>query len=343
MTAKMTSYRRAFTLRAKFMKFIWLIYRHRSTTYFVLYVIGLILIFLTHSKLNLQSYDIKDILKTILDTEFIRSIPPIWGIFLFFVLPVIFPVIGKYLIQYFLVPYKTSKVLETLHDRCWEITGVGRQWISKAQDKILAEVDGFRTGIQVATKETAEICNALYDLTTSKKVAATCLQNIQELYNSSEKKTYMTTTMQKIGSLTNKLKFSRYYVAPELFDAIFNNNPSDPIKWFVEIHKNAQADLYYVNLETLKTLAVQNGISEEHLDILFFDGSVVFSLQTNSTDQRNQVIELQNGKNILFVMDENEKISGYQKLFNSLNPPSSTSINIIEKICSNGFNQHYGI
>ena len=177
-------------------KFIWQIYKYRAKVYAFLYLIGFVGIWCLHYYLNLQSYDVKDIAKKLLDETFVQSLPPIIGIFFFFLLPVILPVIGKYLIEYILVPYRTSKVLETLYDRCWEVASVGSNWIKSRFNKTLADVDGFRTGIQVAPSETAEICNALYHATEADNVAATCLQSINNLYNNAEKKTYLTTTMQ---------------------------------------------------------------------------------------------------------------------------------------------------
>lgn len=324
-------------------KFIWWIYKHKWQVYVVLYVIGFITIYYIHRYLNLESYDLKDIAKKLLETDFIKKIPPIIGILLFVLLPAILPVIWKYLIQFALVPYRNSKVLETLYDRCWEIASVGSNWIKSRFDKTLADVDGFRTGVQVAPSETAEICNALYHATDAENVVATCLQSINVLHSHTEKKIYLSTTMQTISYL-NKFKFTRYLVTSENFDTLFNTSPQDNVKWFVKAHKDAQANLYYVDLQTFKSLSIQNGISEEHLDILFFDGSVVFSLQTDQSNRNNQVIELPNGKNILFVMDDKEKILGYQKMFETLRSSNNSSFrDIIGTIEKNSWNNAYGM
>lgn len=323
-------------------KFIWQIYKHKWKVYVVLYAIGFILIYCIHSYLNLESYDLKDIVKKLLDTEFVKTIPPIIGILLFILLPTIFPIIGKYLIQYVLAPYRTSKVMETLYDRCWEVADVGSNWIKSRFNKTLADVDGFRTGIQVTPTETEEICNALYHSTDAENVVATCLQSINDLYSNIAKKTYLSTTMQTIIHL-NRFKFTRYLITSESFDYLFNSTPTDAAKWFVGIHKNANVELYLVDLHLFRGLSIQNGISREHLDILFFDGSVVFSLQTDLTAPDNRVIELPNGKNILFVMDDKEKILGYQKMFETLKSPDAPTTNIIAKIRENEWNTVYGI
>jgi hypothetical protein len=70
----------------------------------------------------------------------------------------------------------------------------------------------------------------------------------------------------------------------------------------------------------------------------------VFSLQTNQSNPNNQVIELPNGKNILFVMDDKEKILGYQKMFETLRSSNNSSCrDIIKTIQDSGWDNTYGI
>ena len=311
----------------------------------ILYLVGLGLLFLTHRGLKFQSYDLKDVVKNILDTEFAQNIPPFIGIFLFFIIPLIFPILGRLLFQHLLLPYKPSKVIETLYDRCWEVIRVGSGWIESRLDKILADVDGFRVGLQVTPAETAEICNGLYHSTHTKNVVATCLQTISDLYSNTEKKMYLSTTMRTIAHLKRERKFSfaRYLIGSEDFNNLFNGSPTADVKWFVQIHQQADAKLFYADLDMFKGLSTQNGISEEQFDVLFFDCSAVFFLQTAAVGTRNSVVELPNGKNILFVMDEKQKLLAYGKVFGTLKSQLSSYKDVIKIIKDNNWNSLYGI
>lgn len=324
-------------------RIIWNIYKRQILIGTILYLLGAAGLFCVSNQFDNSTFDIRSFISLCVNSDTIKSIPPFWGVLIYFLIPLIIPFIGLALIRYILFPYRITSVLKTLYDRCWEISELGRGWIGKELDNVLGKVDAFRQGIQVVPSEIEEICNSVYEITRVKKVFATCLPSISNIYSDTERKVYMEATLNKIKQI-NKFDFNRYVISAIGIDNIINNNPTEDIKWFVKLHyqnndKKKKINLYYKDINSFVALCSQHGISLDKMDVLFFDGSIVLSLQTDPSSR--QVIFLSPyNKNILFVIDLRETVKAYNRLLNSLH---TSSIDIIDLIKKNSWENIYDI
>lgn len=218
------------------------------------------------------------------------------------VILVVFPLFFIYFVStvVFIGFFHTSKIVDTLSRRSWEIASYGHERLKKETQAILNQVDAFRNGVEVTFGDLQEICNSFYCCTKSREITATCLEDVRSIYNDNSKKNYIESTL---NTLRNKeIKFRRYILLRENLA-----NLDDAFRWFINAHKEARAELIGINLEEFVALAKHNSIGNDKLDFVFFKDSVVFSVRTQ-LDSNGQIVysPQPNGKYYLTLLDEDE-------------------------------------
>lgn len=305
-------------------KTTWWFYSHQVISSVLLVFLGFGLITLLIYVLDIEwSYDIRDILKAILDKEFVKNLPYFLGLFITLIIPLLFiPLLMRIILEYLLFPQKISLVLSSLHDRCWEIYKLGRTWLRDTIQDVVNKVDGFRTGLLIPKEEIVQVVNALYDITEAERIYATWLLDIKHLAD--EEKIFLQTTHAKIRTL-NKFQLYRFIISNMDFDQLFDR-PTDDVILFVKQHNIDNFQLNYIPIYTFKNLLIQHAIKEEKADVLFFDGSLVFIVEIDKNTFQPMDV---NGNFILSITDTNTDKEKYSRFFTDLN---KNSTNVIEKI-----------
>jgi len=306
-------------------KAIWFFYSHTILTSIILYISGLCLLTVLTCFLNLKwwNYDVRVILKALLDASITKKTPLSIAHFITFLIPTLFPFIARVIINQILFPVKISKVIRALHDRCWEIYKLGHIWLRDSIQNIIDKVDGFRTGLQLSQPEISQIVTSLYETTEARRIFATWLLDINIL--TPDIKNYMETTHRKIQEI-NKFQLHRFIIGSNTFDNLFSLSSSSDTKWFVQQHNSNSFSLYYINKDHFIQCIKQCGIDEEKCDVLFFDGSLVFILLID----RNTIMPIMyNNRNTLLITDTNTDKEKYSRFFKEL---KRNSIDVIEKL-----------
>lgn len=316
-------------------KIIWWFYSHKEISFLLLLIIEYSVITWIIYKLNLKwNYDIRAILKAVLDEELIKSLPLPLALIINLMIFLSIPLMIKKIFEVQLFPAKIPKVLNALQDRCWEIYKLGLVWLRDDIQKIVDKVDGFRTGLQLPEDEIKEIVNALYEITCAKEIYATWFLDISNLSDS--EKTYILLTHNKIRAL-NKLKLSRFIISNVQFTNLFPSNPNDNLRWFVQQHNAEQFDLYYIEQQKFNDLLSRYGISPDRADVLFFDGSLAFIIILDQTTFKPYYI---NNNLVLLVTDTKTDIEKYSNFFAELKLDST---NVFNEIRQKGYESRYGI
>jgi len=297
-------------------KLIWYIYAKQGISGIVFYLIGLFLLLKLKSWLGVSSYEIREILKALLDTNIIRNLPSHWQVFITFIIPLIFPFLIRVFVKDQLLPVDTSQLISTLYDRCWEICKLGQIWVRDSTQRILDKIDGLRTGIQIDSLEVSEIVNALYEITDAKIIQVTWLLDIATLTD--QQKSYIEITQNKVRQL-NKFSLTRYFIGDDI--NIFTNNPSRDVIWFVTQHNGQMFNLKFVQRNTWQQICENYGIPIHRADVLFFDKRLALLLVIDPTTFTPILIN--NSKYILEITDTRTDNENYSRFFKDLDNNST--------------------
>ena len=267
-----------------FKNILFYIYKHEKLFAFIISILLialLIIIDTTLVPLGPPSYNIIDISRKLLEAEKLRSLPQYIGILLFFGLPIVLSFILHRLMVSKIITIDEERVLSALRNRCGELVELGNKWIAIRINEVVNKLSAFANGTPVNASEVKQICKALYETTRAKKVEATCLYKIYDIYSNPEQKDYMTATAEFIGSL-QKFTFYRYLIIKDPFEKIFTDSPTDAAKWIVRIHAQNKMRLFAVQFEAFLEIIRNNGLDPRFLDVLYFDGSLLLALQANN-------------------------------------------------------------
>ena len=304
-------------------KLIWWIYSHLLISTILFYFIAFILMMILISRLGIGYYDFREILRAILDTNIIKKLPLPISILITFLIPLIFPIWIRSVVESYLFPTNKSQVISTLYDRCWEICRLGQIWVRDSIQKVIDKIDGFRTGIQVKPLEVSEIVNALYEITDTKIIRTTWLLDINALTD--DQRHYLYITHQKVQNL-NKFSLTRYFIADDM--ELFTQNHHPNVIWFVKQHNKSRVNLKFISRNNFIQVCNIHGVDLAKCDILFFDERLILLLIIDETSLQPQLI---NGNYILEITDTPTDKEKYSNFFKDVDSNSTDLLNHIRE------------
>lgn len=312
-----------------FDRVIWQILRRQVILILVMYALGLAGLYASRWLLDVESFSVVELLLVALGGINLQKIPLELNHLLFWI---ILPALFSFLVTYFcsglalrLDPRKALSELQRF--RSWEWWYIGLSLIRDGTGIAITEVARLRGGAPISYNRIKQICDSLYRKTTAHTVVATCLQSTQKIYDEGETRNYLDHTLEVIRQLS-KFTFNRFYVSPFEFEDIFNDNPSDDVKWFVKAHYNANANLIHVSKDAFKEAAESHGINKKHYDVLYCDNSVALSLRTDpSNNFELERVDMNADLYYLHALDDKTDVDKYTLLFEFLeNDPRVTDV-----------------
>lgn len=314
------------------------LWKHRQAFFYGFTFISLIveisyIVSNKHSVFNLLDF----IITKLKDLQTLLNNKPAISLMLAVVIPIIFTLILKLIIQYLLLPGDKPKLLNALFSRCDEITCLGYTKMSADISTLTKWLKGSETGCDITPDDCLKLGRELIEITKAKTLYATCLQKPQELYDNL--KGYTEIIEEEINKKGGNKELFRIIICdPSIFkiDSL-SQEEKEKVKWFVKLHRN-RLKLYYINNRNFMDIVKScNGISYNKLDILLFDKRVVSALKND--ENTFEVISHDNCYT-LFLLDSPDDLVAYGTFLTRL---KNASKDVFTYITENSLDACYNI
>jgi hypothetical protein len=235
---------------------------------------------------------------------------PIAHIGITLLLPFLFTLALRYLVIYVLLPGNKAGVVNALLDRCTEVSEVASARIEERLTEVAEWADGLRTGVDIDKQECPILGREIIERCRAKALFATCLQPPEKVYHD----------MRQFSEIVASEVRERHIA---LTRVIVTDVPLDQtnatVKWFVNLHRDG-IQLRTISKMGFKNIAALYAIPPDRLDIMFFDGRVVYAL-LNAVESL-AVYESDAGRYRLYLMDAPSKLQAYEKFCEALRTAS---------------------
>jgi hypothetical protein len=316
------------TRKGKLKNIFWWFWRRKKTLSFIFFASSVGSIYIAIGLL--EADDTLDMIKKVIELlQIVSSMSGAanWGKLIAgsteLIFPILITVIATFLFKYLLFPGSISEVLEAIRQRkSTEIGHLAQVLIKREIETIRDIVSTSNTGCDIATYKVQDYAESIVSVATSNEVFMTTLKKPSEIFNNSNIKAFNERILREIKN--NEKKLTRIIISESNETREVNY---DGIKWFRDLHNNgASVTVKWMSLESFKKIA--NGYHEDirkKLDVLLFDGKLLFALQNDTTTY--EVALTPDTKNLkpgdkqscrLYLIDEEEKLKYYKEIFETL-------------------------
>lgn len=314
--------------KREFKNVLWWVWRRKKTLSFIFFASSFGFIYIAVARL--KAADTLDMIKKVVEFLQIASIKAGAGDCgkliagsIEIIFPILIAVIATFLFKYLLFPGSISEVLEAIRQRkSTEIGHLAQVLIKREIDTIRDIVSTSNTGCYIATYKVQDYAESIVSVATSNEVFMTTLKKPSEIFNNSNIKAFNERILREIKN--NEKKLTRIIISESNETKEVKD---DGIKWFRDLHNNgASVTVKWMSLESFKKIA--NGYQEDirkKLDVLLFDGKLLFALQNDTTTYEVALTpdteKLKPGDKQscrLYLIDEEETLKYYKEIFETL-------------------------
>lgn len=235
---------------------------------------------------------------------------PLANIGITLLLPFLLTLAMRYLVIYMLLPGDKAGVVNALLDRCTEVSEVAAARVEERLTEIAEWADGLRTGVDIDKQECPILGREIIERCKAKTLFATCLQSPEKVYR--DMRQFSEIVASKVRE--RGIILTRVIVTDSALD-----ERAEHVKWFVNLHRNG-IRLRTISKEKFREIAALFAIPSDRLDVMFFDGRVVYALL--NTVESLSVYETDAGRYRLYLMDAPAKLQAYDKFCQALTEAS---------------------